>query len=398
MQTTACRCPTPESDRRFAEHFAWDGGSPRIGAARGLMALANSQEGLDPALRDAIERLSRDPVPSVRFHVVRRLGKLRLSDPSLMGEIADRVARADPSPALKAALVAALPQVTAGNIRKMGEITEALFDAAPVEKATEGLRERSIKLLTDLYLWHGDQVAHDFLKGRILGALPARADEATCMVGCLRETLVHGDDDPGQMKIRARAVELAKLTIDRGGALFRTSLAAVEAKARPPDENDEDRLALKSAALLLDRLTTEIYFASGTFQKKRGRATITKSKRERFYREVGTLLDGLAEIPLARISHRLVETLEACVEFDPRGVLLRVARVVELGKAGNYQLESLAQGVVVRLVERYLAEHRSLFQRDAEARDALIGILDTFVAAGWPEARRLTYGLPEIFR
>jgi hypothetical protein len=88
------------------------------------------------------------------------------------------------------------------------------------------------------------------------------------------------------------------------------------------------------------------------------------------------------------ISHHLIETLEACVEFDTRGVLLRIARVVELGKAGNYQLESLAQGVVVRLVERYLAEYRSLFQRDAEARKALIGILDAFVAAGWPDARR----------
>jgi hypothetical protein len=54
--------------------------------------------------------------------------------------------------------------------------------------------------------------------------------------------------------------------------------------------------------------------------------------------------------------------------------------------------------VFVRIIERFLAEYRSLFQENIECRDALIEVLDIFVQAGWPQAQRLTYRLEEIFR
>jgi hypothetical protein len=53
---------------------------------------------------------------------------------------------------------------------------------------------------------------------------------------------------------------------------------------------------------------------------------------------------------------------------------------------------------MVRLVERYLAEHRPLLREDDECRRILLEVLDIFVQAGWPQARRLTYRLEEIFR
>jgi hypothetical protein len=37
-------------------------------------------------------------------------------------------------------------------------------------------------------------------------------------------------------------------------------------------------------------------------------------------------------------------------------------------------------------------------QESEECRRVLIEILDTFVEAGWPSARRLTYRIEEIFR
>jgi hypothetical protein len=52
----------------------------------------------------------------------------------------------------------------------------------------------------------------------------------------------------------------------------------------------------------------------------------------------------------------------------------------------------------VKLVERYLAEHRALFREDAACRQALLEMLDIFVKAGWPAARQLTYRLDEVFR
>ena len=46
----------------------------------------------------------------------------------------------------------------------------------------------------------------------------------------------------------------------------------------------------------------------------------------------------------------------------------------------------------------YIAEHRIELQKDRQSREELIDILETFVEAGWPSARRLSYRLEEIFR
>ena len=75
-----------------------------------------------------------------------------------------------------------------------------------------------------------------------------------------------------------------------------------------------------------------------------------------------------------------------------------IGRVVLGGQQGGYQYESLAANLMVRLVEQYLAEHRTLLREDAESRQTLIDILDVFVQAGWPTTRRLAYGPDEIPR
>jgi hypothetical protein len=58
----------------------------------------------------------------------------------------------------------------------------------------------------------------------------------------------------------------------------------------------------------------------------------------------------------------------------------------------------MAVDLLVKVTETYLAEHRLLLQKDQRSREELIDILETFVEAGWPSARRLSYRLEEIFR
>ena len=72
--------------------------------------------------------------------------------------------------------------------------------------------------------------------------------------------------------------------------------------------------------------------------------------------------------------------------------------MVKSGKRGNYQYESMGADQIVQIIERYLAEYRSLLQDDAECRVALREVLDAFVEAGWPAAQRVSYKLDEIFR
>jgi len=47
----------------------------------------------------------------------------------------------------------------------------------------------------------------------------------------------------------------------------------------------------------------------------------------------------------------------------------------------------MAVDLIVRLVERYLAEFRALFREHEDCGRALPEILDVFVQAGWPRLR-----------
>ena len=57
-----------------------------------------------------------------------------------------------------------------------------------------------------------------------------------------------------------------------------------------------------------------------------------------------------------------------------------------------------AADLVADIVERFIADQRSLLRNDAEARMALIGMLDQFVQMAWPRVQRLVYRLDEIYR
>jgi hypothetical protein len=125
---------------------------------------------------------------------------------------------------------------------------------------------------------------------------------------------------------------------------------------------------------------------------------LSKAEKKRFLEQAGPLLDALSDIGIPRITHDLVQTLEHLIEFDPAGVFLRLGRVVRAGKEGHYQYDSMAAQTMVRVVERFLAEYRSLLRERDDCRRTLIEILDTFVEVGWPDARRLAYRTEEIFR
>jgi hypothetical protein len=68
------------------------------------------------------------------------------------------------------------------------------------------------------------------------------------------------------------------------------------------------------------------------------------------------------------------------------------------GRSGGYHFESLASDLFVKIVRRYLADFRSALTSDDDLRQRLMRALDIFVEAGWPEARRLVYDLPEMLR
>ena len=123
-----------------------------------------------------------------------------------------------------------------------------------------------------------------------------------------------------------------------------------------------------------------------------------RNERSQFWRESQGVLNAVAETSFADVTHRLVETLEFLFLYDPKGVFLLLGRAIRSGKADNYQYESMAVGSIIQIVETVLAQYAYLLKEDENCRRTMIDILDTFVAAGWDAAHRLTYRLEEIYR
>jgi hypothetical protein len=203
--------------------------------------------------------------------------------------------------------------------------------------------------------------------------------------------------DPDADARRGRALDFVLSVTRAAGGAFHRGVAMANASGEQPSEGTPGQEQLEALAHLLDGVALSLYFVSGAY-KGDEQEVPGPGVQHRLFMEAGPIIDELADIGLAPIAHHLLETLEVLIPFDPSGVFMRVVAVIRGGRKGHYQYDRMAEDVLVRVVERYLADYRSLFQQDPEARRALIEILDTFVKAGSEGARRLSYGLDGIFR
>jgi len=104
------------------------------------------------------------------------------------------------------------------------------------------------------------------------------------------------------------------------------------------------------------------------------------------FNEALPLFERLSGAIVAPIAHHLIQALEAFIPLDPPRVFALIARSIRSSEQGGYGLESMAVDLVVRIVERYLADYRSVFAEPERLRD-LMDALDVFVRAGWPSAQ-----------
>jgi hypothetical protein len=393
----------PKYDAQFDRTQSWGSPAPRIEAARGLMLLGSIPECMAEELRGQIEKLSRDEVPAVRFQISGSLNALYYSSPELMWEVLERVCREETSKGvLKFVIHGPLERLAGSHMVRVVDLARNIFARIMDGPGAEGVREGCVNLFGRLYIWLGEASCGDIIMN--IASHPDKySKEASCTVGILREPLRHyEEEDEGRESeaVRRRAWDLV-------ARILRSSVEGLnrlhDAYSNVSFEvwSKEDKEELQSLFKIVDHLGDEVYFASGAYGEKNRDSEeeiLSVRKRERFYQEAAHVLDDLAEVGIASLTHHLLETLESFIPFDPSGVFIRIGRTIRAGEKGGYQYESLASDLFVKLVERYLAEYRYLFRENEDCRQILREVLDIFVQAGWPSARRLIYHLDEIFR
>lgn len=211
----------------------------------------------------------------------------------------------------------------------------------------------------------------------------------------LRGALVQGDgSDPAVEERRRRCIFFLQDVIDHAVGRLESAGTA--------DQTDRDAVA---AFRILDLVAREIYYGSGAYQASSGELSgphtvvTTKEQQRRFTDEAGGILRTLGSVRHPAVTHHVLQTLAPFVDAAPeRTIDLFMSILLDGGKKGGYQFETLAADLVIKTVQRCLADHRSTLLSSPDAQQRIVQVLSIFAEAGWPSARRLVYEVPEMLR
>ena len=386
----------PEHDPQFDEHTSWGGDLPRIESAHGLAILATHERCFDEELLSRIKDLSKDPVPAVRYQIASHLTNLYRTARDEMWRLVEQFAVEEDSKGVIQGLAQSLNCLAGPHGDHVADSAARIFERTTDGDGADAVKEMCISLLARLYIWQDQPAAARVIK--VVATDPVNwSTEIQHLLHSIRGGLTakqrNGDS---AIDVRRRTVELFLEIISAARSQAEVVIRKHEESSAAWSVGEQENL--RQAFRVLDHAGSQIYFASGALNRSEASAQLDEKEREQLYRDSKPIIEALADVGLASLTHHLLEALEMFIPFAPDEVLLVAHKILRSGKKGGYQYESLAVGTFVRLVERFLAEYQFLFQENSDCRKALIEVLDIFVQAGWPEAQRLTYRLEEIFR
>lgn len=375
---------------------------PRYSAAGGLIALVVRKHCIDEQILSELQCLSMDPVRSVRMRVAQEMDTLARALPVYAWRIIQDRANHELNTLVLGALVGSISRLATSDPVRVISIAKTIFSRTremSVERRTPVLKATG-RLFLWFWLNHGDKEAQEVID--VMARHPKDAPEAMqSLIVSLRDGLTRGrlsPTDPIADLWRERAFGFLASVSNSSASSWQALVAQYQAE-QIPERRESLLVSIRAAAGVLDTIGQELFFGSGAYaalQVNSGGTTLELKKR--FLKEAAGVIHLLSTIGFASVAHNLVQTLSFLADADPAQVFNLVAKVVEGGAKDGYQNDSLAVKEVVNLVERYLAQHKDIFRDNSECRQAIIDILGRFIEADWPEARRLTYQLEDVYR
>ena len=383
--------PDPKYDAQFDEHPSWGADLPRIEAACGLTILAVRKGCFDAEILARIRALSKDPVPAVRHQIATHTSNLYRQASDEMWALLEHFACEEMSAGVIQGLGWSLSRLSGPHGGRVAELAETIFNRMADGEGADAVKKMCINLVAGLYVWQNQAAARNVLTTVTADPI-SYAGEIQNLLHTLRGGLTANTAD-----IRRRTVEVFLEVIAAARSVSDPLLGKIE---EDPHEQltEEEKNSLSKALQVLDLAGSQIFFASGAMNRGEVSKQLDEEERKQLYQDSKPIVERLADVGAASLTHHLVQALETFISFDPAGVFLLSHQILKSGQKGSYEYESLAIGTFVSFVERFLAEYRFVFQENPACRTALIEVLDIFVQPGWPEAQRLTYRLEEIFR
>lgn len=402
----ASRFPEPKVKD---EHscLSWGIWAVRVYAAQAYAELARRFGETHGKFVDKFDVMLADPAPEVRLQATERLLVLWNFARDKMWELAERVARDEPHPQVLASFLGhVVSRVTWQDTEKCKAVIE-------IVRARRQAMERDDKpgrgevaeqlgcLIAQLWCWQGDDIAFEWVKAWA-GDLAAHREFFTSFLSTLRGAFFarysHGEErDAG---LADRSQQAAMIILQACSSATDISHAVVMGGTVDGAERDAAIATYRAAESVIGHLMNQLYFGSGAHVDHREAKVGLMSNEEmrRFLVDYRPMLGVLAASHEPSTHHHLVELYEFLIPGDP-AVVFDALHSLLIGPAARegYHHESLAAPVIVRMITRYIADYRSIFEDDTR-RAALVEILRLFSDVGWSDALKLLYDLPDLLR
>lgn len=387
--------------------MSWGNWAVRVYAADAYVSLADRFGEKHGEIVDMFDTILADPAPQVRLQAAQKLQVLSRIAIDRMWVLAERVARDEPHTAvLSSFLHYVIPRFTWHDIEKCKAIIEiARARREAVERDDQPGRNKVAEQLggvaAQLWCWQEEEFALEWLKAWA-GDPPAHREFFTSFLSMLRGAFFarYAGGQERDAGLADRSQQAAMVILEACSAAAETSHDTVTGGTVAGAERDAAIATYKSAELVIGHLMNQLYFGSGAHADDRGAAVglMSADTMHRFLVDFRPMLALLAASHEPSTHHHLAELYEFLIPGDPAGVFDALHALLT-GPAARegYHHESLAAPVIVQMITRYIADHRSIFEDDTR-RAALIEILRLFSDVGWPDALKLLYELPDLLR
>ena len=143
----------PQYDTQFDERPGWSPAA-RIDAAEGLVTIAQHLNCTTPDVLEAVERLSNDSVPAVRYQIVSGLDFLYRPAPELMWRIIERMSKQEQSRGvLQGLLSGTLSRLAGIESERVATFTKIIFNRIHEGAGAEEVRKFCVGIFSKLYIW-----------------------------------------------------------------------------------------------------------------------------------------------------------------------------------------------------------------------------------------------------
>ncbi|MBY6046704.1 ATP-binding protein [Vannielia litorea] len=403
----ASRFPEAEENDGGDSSLSWGNWEVRVYAAGAYVSLADRFGETYGEIVEIFDAILADPVPQVRLQAAQSLQVLSRIAIDNMWELAEQVARDEPhTGVLSSFLHHVIPRFTWHDVEKCKEIIEIVrARREAVERDDKPGRDEVAEqlggLTAQLWCWQEEPVALEWLTSWADDPA-AHCEYFTAFLSMLRGAFFtrYASGEERDARLSDRSQRAAMIIVEACSTAAVASHAAVTKDEVDGDARDAAIATYKAAESIIGHLMNQLYFGSGAHADNREAATgLTSTETmRRFLDDYRPMLALLAASHEPSTHHHLVELYEFLIPGDPAGVFDALHALLT-GPAARegYHHENLAAPVIVRMITRYIADHRSIFEDDTR-RSALVEILRLFSDVGWLDALKLLYELPDLLR